>query len=514
MINRRIVVSLLLAGTLIPGLAQAQFTGMRSRIPKDANTLVLFNTEKMFGSPVADRERWDARREAAYQAGISALPPDATEVVIASRTDHEFGKSIWELGMMKLSAPRNVLTVAQRFGGTVDEIEGRSAARLPDDHIIVQLTDTIMASHTPAERQSVSRWLRSTDTTQPGEKLSPYLERAFDYATEVGTPIIMAMDLEGAISPDEVKRRMETFELFQDLNVPADQIAALISGIHGITLGISLQEDTIGAIRVDFADSPAILAEIGKPLLIEILGRQGAMIDDIHDWTPSLSGNTFTLRGKMGTNGVRRVMSVLELPATLTTAIQHATSPGADPEGTQKLLATQQYYKSVNTLIEDLREKPKRDHVKTFGQAAMWYDRYARKIDLLPIMGVDEEMLDFGTQIASAFRDAEMTMKGVGMRTSQRTASNNPSSSGYYSSFGGYRTGMTTMGYSMFGQESVGVSLGPGRASLIEKGRTDAIIRGEERTAGAATVQQIWQAIDELNAKVRRSMTAKYSADF
>ena len=37
----------------------------------------------------------------------------------------------------------------------------------------------------------------------------------------------------------------------------------------------------------------------------------------------------------------------------------------------------------------------------------------------------------------------------------------------------------------------MGVSLGPGRASLIEKGRTDAIIRGQERTRGAATVQDL-----------------------
>jgi hypothetical protein len=49
---------------------------------------------------------------------------------------------------------------------------------------------------------------------------------------------------------------------------------------------------------------------------------------------------------------------------------------------------------------------------------------------------------------------------------------------------------------------------------LIEKGRTDAVIRGQERTRGAATVQDIWQGIDELTAATRRKFTNKYSAPF
>ena len=239
------------------------------------------------------------------------------------------------------------------------------------------------------------------------------------------------------------------------------------------------------------------------------------MIDDIHDWTPSVSGNTFMMKGKLSTDGARRVMSVLELPPSLTAAAQEAASPGSDPEGKAKLIATQQYYKQVTSLIEDLRGKPKRDRVKTFGQAAMWYDKYARKIDRLPLLDVDEQMLDFGAYIASAFRDAEAAMKNVGMRTSVRTASSNPGGGGgYIGSFGGYRAGMGTMPGQLFGPQGVSVGLAPGQAQLQAKGRSDAIIRGEERTRGATTVQDIWQGIDESMAKIRRDMTAKYSANF
>ncbi len=510
----RLVINLpLLACFFLPIVAQAQFKGMKPRIPTDANTLILINAEKMFGSSVADRERWEARREAAYQAGVSALPPDATEVVLAGRTDHEFGESIWELALVRLRNERNVTTVAQRFGGTMDEIAGRSAARLPSDHFVVQMAPNLLGSYTPANRQDVSRWLRSTDVTAAGSGLSPYLEQAFSYATEVGSPIIMAMDVDAAISPAEVRQRIDSFDALKNAGIPVDELAKLISGTRGITLGITLQDQSIGAIRVDFADSPKLLAEVGKPLLIEVLGRQGAMIEDIRDWSPSISGNTFLLKGKLSTGGMRRVMSVLELPASLADAMHDASSSGSDPEGTAKLIATQQYWKSVTTLLDDLREKPKRDHVKTFGQAAMWYDKYARKIDRLPILNVDEELLNYGANTAAMLRDAEMAMKGVGMRSSQRTASNNPSSGGYYSTFGGYRANMGYGGV-YYGTPNMTASVGAGRASLQEKGRTDAIIRGQERTRGAATVQDIWQGIDESTAAMRRQMTAKYSADF
>jgi len=46
----------------------------------------MIDAGKLFGSPLADRERWDARRKAAFEAGVSPLPPDASAVLLASRT--------------------------------------------------------------------------------------------------------------------------------------------------------------------------------------------------------------------------------------------------------------------------------------------------------------------------------------------------------------------------------------------------------------------------------------------
>ena len=506
-----LLVSLLLSAPLAG--AQSPFAGMKYRIPTDANTMILINAEKMFNAPIADRERWSARAKAAYDSGLSALPPDASQVILAGKTDIEYNKSVWELALVRLKGERNVASVAQRYGGSMDTIEGRTAAKLPNDHFVIQFSDTLFGTYTPANRQEAARWLRKTDTVSSSAKLSPYLEQAFGYAAKVGTPIVMAMDVADTFPPEYVRERVKTFEILEQAGVDLEGLAKLITGVQGITLGITVGEKSIGAIRVDFKDAPTALAEVGKPMLIEILRRSGAMIDDIENWTPAVSGNTFLLQGDLSTDGTRRVMSVLELPASLAESMDLASSPGSDPEASKALLATQQYYNSVTTLVEDLREKPKRDKVKTFGQAAAWYDRYARKIDNLPILGVDEAVLNYGSNIAELFRQAEMAMKGVGMRSSNRRASNNPGSGGYYYSGGGYRAGMGYHG-AMYGSAGYSVSLGPGRASLQEKGRTDAIISRQERTKGAASVQQIWQVIDQETAGIRRAMTEKYQVEF
>jgi hypothetical protein len=434
--------------------------------------------------------------------------------MIAERVDLQSRETTWKLGMASLQAERSVTTVAARYGGSMDEIEGRSAARLPDDHYVVQIAPSMLASYTPANRQSIARWLRATDVTATGPRLSPYLEKAFAYAAELGTPIIMSMDLEGTISAAEAKLHLDSWQYLKDRNISTAQLAKVIAGTQGITLGITTGEDTVGAIRVDCSESPEILSEIGKPLLLHVLGEHGAMIEDIEQWEPSIAGNTFLLRGKLSTDGMRRVMSVLELPPTLTQAMHDASSPGADQEGTAKLLATQQYWKQLTSLMDDLRLKPKRDHVQTFGQAAIWYDKYARKIDRFPIMNVDEELLDFGATVASSFRNAEGMMKGVGMRTSVRTSQVQVSSGGYAdSNYGGYRANNGFWGVN-FGPSGMTPMVSGMNASRQAEDRARAEIRMQERTSGAANVQEIWRQLDEATAAMRRNLVNKYSADF
>ncbi|GAA5507390.1 hypothetical protein [Novipirellula caenicola] len=126
----------------------------------------------------------------------------------------------------------------------------------------------------------------------------------------------------------------------------------------------------------------------------------------------------------------------------------------------------------------------------------------------MSILNVDEMLVDYGANMAAMLREGEMTMKGVGMRTSVRTRSNQPSSGGYGMAVGGYRAGMGYNG-SLYGVPSTYVGVNPMTVSLQAKGQSDAIIRTQERTQGASSVQQLWNQIDEQTAAVQREMVSK-----
>ena len=503
--------------------AHAQFSGMLSRVPKDANTAVFINVEKLLGSPVAERERWRARSEAAFAAGVSAVPPTASEVVLAGRIDVEYGKSIWELALVKLSEDVNVARVAQRFGGSVDTIEGRSAAKLPNDSYVLKMSDSLAASYTPANRQDVVRWIRSTDLNDVSERYSDYLIQAHQYVTEVGSPVIMALDLGGAVSARTLAERLPSFASFADSGVDAAAAAKVIAGVRGVTLGVTFTDQANGAIRVDFSQSPTPIAKFAKPMLVEVLERQGSMIEDVRDWKPSIQGNTFLLSGTLSTEGLRRVMSVLQLPTSLATAADKIALSDDGGDESAKRLASQQYFSSVTSLLDDLRAKPKRDGVQTFGQAAAWYGKYVRKIDNLPILNVDPKLVEYGAATAQMLRNAEMSMKGVGMRSAARTTGDN-SGYGYYDGrgYGGYRSGYGYgYGYgdnvytpNAYMGTSVAGNFNAARASIQAEQRADTQIRTQERISGAASVQQIWQIIDQATSAVRREMTQQYDAEF
>lgn len=487
--------------------ALAQFEGMLSRVPLDANTLILIDADKLFGSPLADKEKWAARRKVAFEAGISALPPDATSVVLAARMEFAYGQNAWELALTRFANGRDVTAAAKRFGGSMDTIADRTAAKLPTEHYVVQISPTLLGSYTPADRQSVARWLSSTDKTSLTESMSPYLKTAYGYASKVGTPIVMAIDLGGVVSSAQALSRLKEFPGLEGHAELLEPLAKLAESVQGATLGITVGTGAVGAIRLDFAESPEAHANVLKPILLEVLKRQGAMVDDFASWQPSVQGNTFLLKGPLSTAGARRVLSVLELPPALGHAMEEASSANATGSGGPS--PSQLYFQSITALLDDLREKPKKDGVQTTGQAAIWYSKYARKIDQLPVLDVDPTLLNFGADIAGGLRDAESALRGVGMRTAVRTMDNTVNSDVPAVSYGGgYNSGY---GYGYGGYTFRYFDM---RSGARIQSQQNAAIRTQERVSGVATVREIWKNIDEATAMIRREMTQKYEVEF
>jgi hypothetical protein len=302
-------------------------------------------------------------------------------------------------------------------------------------------------------------------------------------------------------------------------------IVKTLASIQGAMLGVSVTDRVTGSIRVDFAENVTPLKDVGRQMLLNVLERQGAMIEDFADWDLRYTDNSMFLKGTLSESGLKRVLSVLSLPPSLGRAMDEMKLTADDPESLKRI-ASQQYFNSVTGLLDDLQDTRRKSNSVTAGGVAMWYQKYARKIDHLPILNVDEELLDYGRDISTLLRGGETALKGVGMRSAVRTGQNQNSGGGYtpyygdgYSGgygygYGGYRAGYGYGGgYVMGGDARPGMVSGANLANR-EKGRSDALIRQQERVRGAASAQQMWQAIDAQTAEIRRAMTEKYEVEF
>ena len=241
------------------------------------------------------------------------------------------------------------------------------------------------------------------------------------------------------------------------------------------------------------------------------------MIEDIENWNAKTDGNTLVVSGPISAGGIRRSLSVLELPASLASAMDVAGGDGSSQGDANSLarLASQQYYKSIEALLEDLRDEKRDKKTYTAGSVALWYDKYARKIDNLPILNVDDDLLSYGSDVAELLRGGETALKGVGMRTSLRTGEND-GNTGYNSVYGYQEEGSRYGGYGGYGGYRSGYAVGytnPYYANR-EKGRSDMLIRSQEQTRGAASAQAMWMQIDKATADIRRVMTQKYKSEF
>ena len=173
-------------------------------------------------------------------------------------------------------------------GGRLEFIDQHKAVALPTSAYAVQFSSNVVGAMTPTNRQSVGRWIRETDSrTHPD--LSPYLTEAFGYANGLGTPIILAIDLEDVATPDEVLAMLKASDKFaKQPDAELHRLAKVLAGIRGLTLGVTLGEKPFGKVKVDFAEELGVSPELAKAMMLHALAKRGAMLKELPDWIPQV----------------------------------------------------------------------------------------------------------------------------------------------------------------------------------------------------------------------------------
>ena len=305
-----------------------EFAELVKCLPGRANSLVLLNVDKILSSPVAIEKNWKNKHDQAYAAGLSMLPPNATQAVFSTELDLAEMQPEWESVVMRLDAPPDMANLARMSRGSLEYVDNHKVVALPTNAYAVQFSDNVVGAMTPTNRQSVGRWLRDAET-RTAPDLSTYLTEAFGYANSLGTPIIMAIDLQDVATPAEVLALLKASDQLKGQpDAELQRLANVLAGIRGLTLGITLGDKPFGKVKVDFTDNIGVTPELAKAMLLHALEKRGAMLKELPDWTPNVSGKTVTMEGYLTTSGMKRLMSLFDRARRSGSAAGSAADPG------------------------------------------------------------------------------------------------------------------------------------------------------------------------------------------
>ena len=235
--------------------------------------------------------------------------------------------------------------------------------------------------------------------------------------------------------------------------------------------------------------------------MLQVLADKGALIEDFQSWTVQTKGSEISLAGTLSASGRRRLMSVVDSPVSENSLAESpSVSPGELPAMEAK--KSREYFRAVVGMANDLKSDMR--NAKNLASTHLFFDKYAKRIERMPILGVDEELLNYSAFVANTLRQATGSVKTMGIQSGVRQAQITGSDvyAGDYG-YGGYRYGA----YGRYGRRAQ-------MAEIKGVGAERRVVRAEEKGIMATDVQKLRQDLIAATTDIRRKMTQKYQIEF
>jgi len=453
-------------------------------LPEGVNAVARLNVSEAFKSPVAKKEGWQKQASESFVHQESVVPPGTKQIIIGAELDLVGHLSVHQ--KYAVLVPDNSLTlksIADWLPGGLDQISNHDAAQFSDGSYVVDAGDGNWLS-LDGSRQGISRWL-NRGPAKDLQHLSPYLQSAL--TAKVNTaPVMLAIDLQDNFSRDKVLATLQKTDWFPSPSA-AEKVADILASAYGITINISFEKERTGQVSLDFIKDASPLMPVLQQLVGGVMERVGVSPDEFIDWTWTVKGSRVTGVGPVSPGGARRMISILDPPA-VAHAISAAQAP-APPTAEERVAHTSlKFCKSLRTLLDDTRKSMS----QTRDNRVLILERYARKIDDLPKLYVDDELIHYAENVSNSFRYQGQTMRNANISSGTRKLEagvNYTSSSVYIGPYGGFQ--FTTAN--------------PQGAATIES----------QEKAGASAVRFAeWKQIEDGLVAVRTDMTKKYEMEF
>ena len=486
--------------------AADEFERLVNRLPRSANAVMILNVEKAVTSPLGKFEGWQQNLEKSFNAGVTRVPPQAKRFVVGAELDFDYLKPLWEAAVIDSSEPISTKEIANKRGGATDTIESLAAVALPEDVYLIQFDEKTLGAIGPANRKMATNWLRDM---KAGLNLSSYLAKAASYSDDAGSEIILAVDLDGAYSLENIVAYLKKNPGVVSGDINVQKAARFLADVKGVRLGIRLAQPPTAAIAVDCGSPVQVDAGSAKDAFIQVLSDGGVLLSEMRDWKCTVKGTSVSLNGKLTKSGLRRVLSLIDSPTSSQPATAHAPKspePTATPTDPKKLTidATKKHFHEVTEMFDDLKGDMK--DAANLAVTATYFDRYAKRIERLPILNVDPVMLDYSAFVASAMRQAAGMVRTMGIRGASRQHQIDYSNINYDYAYG-YRSGWN-------GSAAVAVPVDDGVGAVKAVGSERRKIRAEEKGVAATDIHQVRAQVIDATAKIRRAMTEKYRVEF
>ena len=351
----------------------------------------------------------------------------------------------------------------------------------------------------PGNRQAVLRWIKDIQSSKSA--ISPYLQRAAGFSDTSGSEIIMAIDLAGGFSWERAAKYLNGKpELLKKYGAEVNDAATVLRSVEGVRVGIRLGDEPFAKIVLDFPGGVKASPEAAKELLLEIFADLGVKLDEFDQWKCEVTPKEVSLGGTLSREGLRRMNSLIDSPAPANVAADGDKYVSPGQTAGDKAAASVQYFQTVSKMFDDIK-KGWRD-LNNIASGAGFLDRYAARIDKLPVLNVDEDLLDYGQYVSTQLRAGANAVRTLGIRGGAREAQVTgydvgPSVVGYGGGayggyYGGYRSGWVAYDYPS------------GHDVIKQVGSERRKIRAEEKGVMATNVYAIRDQILDATAKIRR----------
>ena len=431
------------------------------------------------------------------------LSEHATRGAFVAEMKHGSMEPVWEAGIVATTRIVTPDKLAKLVNGYVDDIEDRKVVWSPKNIFLGTIGNDRVVAFKPANRKTLAKFLREKKANGP-QPLSPYLQSIVERGT-TKSPIVMGLDLSDVVSGSGLKEQLKSLNSLTGEEAKFDDIARLLVKLEGVTFIVKAEDKARAMFRVDFSEPPTILEKLGQPMVVEILAKGGANLPELAEWKSYVQGNSLHLTGKLGKESLSHILSLFNTPYAIgaVSSASDSDESAGDTSLQRRAKASLRYYKSVKKVVEGLRGTG----AQTLGQRGLWCDREGRKIDNLPILDVDPELVEWGAQVASLLRGTGLNIRGVNMKAATMEDVSMVSSGGG----GGYGWG----GYGWGGAYGGGGLPSAGYNEAAAARDTHNIqLAAQKNLAAQGSYLQAMNQIDTLSSDIRKKMTLKYQVEF